>query len=38
MAQLQEQKTEALTMKLRGEVDLQTYRAARDPEPPVLLG
>jgi len=27
MAQLQEQKNEALRMKLRGEVDLQTYRA-----------
>ena len=27
MAQLQEQKTEALRMKLRGEVDLPTYRA-----------
>ena len=26
MAQLQEQKNEALRMKLRGEVDLQTYR------------
>ena len=28
MAQLQEQKNEALRMKLRGEVDLPTYRAA----------
>ena len=27
MAQLQQQKNEALRMKLRGEVDLQTYRA-----------
>ena len=27
MAQVQEQKNEALRMKLRGEVDLQTYRA-----------
>ena len=27
MAQLQEQKNEALRMKLRGEVDLKTYRA-----------
>jgi len=27
IAQLQEQKNEALRMKLRGEVDLQTYRA-----------
>ena len=27
MAQLQEQKNEALSMKLRGEVDLATYRA-----------
>jgi hypothetical protein len=28
MAQLQEQKNEALWMKLRGEVDLKTYRDA----------
>jgi hypothetical protein len=27
MAQLQEQKNEALRLKLRGEVDLQAYRA-----------